>query len=268
MQLTRAMKMVSAAKLRRSQDRMLAARPYAGRMASVLRSLAARANPEAHPLLQVRGDRRIELLVITADRGLCGSFNANVIKKTMAFVADNKDKEISLLPVGRKGRDFFRRRTIPIRREWLDVSRDVNYPLAATIARELIDRYDRAELDSIRLVYNEFKSLSSQKPVIEQLLPIERMEPEAGSTAQDYIYEPEPRALFDSLLPRHVEMQVYRALLESAAAEQAARMAAMSSATKNAGELIDRLTLYMNRVRQAGITTEIIEVVSGAQALG
>lgn len=267
MQVTRAMKMVSAAKLRRSQERIVQARPFARRMLEVLRSLAARANPETHPLLRVRPQERIDLVVVTADRGLCGSFNTNVYKKTAAFIEDHRDRSVSLYLVGRKGRDHFRRSPCPLMREWTDIARTLGYTTAAEIAGDLMADFAAERTDGVHVVYNEFKSMIQQRPVVEQLLPIERLDLAPGETAEDYIYEPAPADLFDRLLPRHVEVQLFRALLESSAAENAARMTAMESASNNAAELIDTLTLYMNRVRQASITTEIIEVVSGAEAL-
>jgi F-type H+-transporting ATPase subunit gamma len=267
MQLTKAMKTVSAAKLRRAQDAMLAARPYADQMQKVLKSLASRANPEAHPLLARRGDQRVRALVITSDRGLCGSFNVNICRTATAFLEDHRGKELELLTVGRKGRDYFRRRNYTIGRDWEDVLRTVSYTTAVDIAQFLIDAYVKDEVDTVFVVYNEFKSTMQQRPVVEQLLPIEQLDLEPGE-GEDYIYEPDAATLFDSLLPKHVEFQVYRAFRESVAAEHAARMTAMDAATRNAGELIDKLTLHMNRVRQASITTEIIEVVSGAEALG
>ncbi len=267
-QLTKAMKMVSAAKMRRATEQIVKARPYALTMRAVLGSLAVRANPEAHPLLAVRPERRVEVVVVTADRGLCGSFNSQLIRTAARFLEGHADAELSVQAVGKKGRDFFRRRGVPLRREWIDVFRQVEISTAREIAREVMERYAAESLDAVYVVYNEFKSAIAQKPIAERLLPIDREEIAAGATIEDYIYEPDPEALFEKLLPRHVEIQVYRALLESAAAEHAARMTAMDSATRNAGELIDKLTLHMNRVRQAAITTEIIEVVSGAQALG
>ncbi len=267
MQVTRAMKMVSAAKLRRSQERIVQARPYARRMLEVLRSLASRANPEAHPLLAVRPQERIDVMIVTADRGLCGSFNTNVYKKAEAFLEEHGGREVSLYLVGRKGRDHFRRDRRPRKREWTDVYRTLGYTTAAEIAGDVMAEYVAERTDAVYVVYNEFKSVIQQRPVVEQLLPIERLVLAPGEVAEDYIYEPEPAALFDRLLPRHVEVQVYRSLLESVAAENAARMTAMDSATSNAEELIESLTLYMNRMRQASITTEIIEVVSGAEAL-
>jgi len=270
MQLTRAMKMVSAAKLRRAQERIFAARPYARQLDAVLQSLASRANPELHPLLQVRPEERIELLVVTSDRGLCGSFNTNILKTAVAFLREREGRTLELQAVGRKGRDFFRRRRWTIRREWADVLRNVEFALAAEIGGDVSARYAAGEVDAVYLVYNEFKSAVAQRPVVERLLPISRAEVEDGpkTAIEDYIYEPDPQSLFLRLLPHHVDMQIYRGLLESQAAEHAARMSAMSAATTNAGELIDQLTLKMNRMRQASITTEIIEVVSGAEALG
>jgi len=270
MQLTRAMKMVSAAKLRRAQERIFAARPYARQLDAVLQSLASRANPELHPLLEIRPEERIELIVVTSDRGLCGSFNTNILKTAVSFLREREGKALEVQAVGRKGRDFFRRRPWTIRREWADVLRTVEFSLANQIGEEVSARYTAGEVDAVYLVYNEFKSAVAQRPLVERLLPISRSEVEEGpkTTIEDYIYEPDPQSLFLRLLPHHVDMQIYRALLESQAAEHAARMSAMSAATTNAGELIDQLTLKMNRMRQASITTEIIEVVSGAEALG
>ena len=266
-QLTKAMKMVSAAKLRRSQERMLAARPYARLMQQVLRSLAARANPESHPLLAKRPEERIELVVMTADKGLCGSFNTNILKRAQSFLLERGVKTRALHCVGKKGRDFFRRRKIPIAREYVDVFRTIETRQAAEIARDLIARFTEGELDAVYLIYNEFKSVIQQRVIVDRLIPIEREEFGEGAAREDYLYEPDPAALFEELLPRHIEVQVYQAMLESAAAEHGARMAAMDAATSNAGEMIESLTLFLNRVRQASITKEIIEVVSGAQAL-
>jgi F-type H+-transporting ATPase subunit gamma len=267
MQVTRAMKMVSAAKLRRSQERIVQARPFARRMLQVLRSLASRANPEAHPLLSARPQERVDLVVVTGDRGLCGSFNTNVYKKAAAFLETRAGCSVSLYLVGRKGRDHFRRTRLPRKREWTDIYRTLGYTTAAEIAGDLMAEYVGGKTDAVYVAYNEFKSIMQQRPVVEQLLPIERLDLAPGEVAEDYIYEPAPALLFDRMLPRHVEVQVYRSLLESVAAENAARMTAMDSATSNAAELIESLTLHMNRVRQASITTEIIEVVSGAEAL-
>ena len=266
-QLTKAMKMVSAAKLRRSQERMLASRPYSQMMQRVLRSLASRANPESHPLLAERAENRIELVVMTADKGLCGSFNTNIIKRAQTFLLEKGERTRALHCVGKRGRDFFRRRNIPMAQEYVDVFRNVDPGQAAEIARDLIARFTGNHLDAVYLIYNEFKSVLQQRVIVDRLIPIERHEFGEGEAREDYIYEPAAAALFDEMLPRHIEVQVYHAMLESAAAEHGARMAAMEAATSNAGEMIESLTLYLNRVRQASITKEIIEVVSGAQAL-
>jgi F-type H+-transporting ATPase subunit gamma len=265
-QITKAMKMVSAAKLRRAQEAMFAARPYARKMMEVLNSLATRAPEESHPLLQDRGDARVMLAIVTADKGLCGGFNANIIRAAARFLEDRAGSgELDLALVGRKGRDFFRRRRYTVRHEHVGVFQALQYPAAQKIAQQFMDDFQSGKVDRVFLVYNEFKTVISQRVVIEQLLPIARLPPGPDAlAAQDYIYEPEPARIFERLLPKHVEMQVWRALLESNAAEHGARMAAMDAATNNAGEMIDRLTLYMNKVRQAAITKEIIEVVSGA----
>jgi F-type H+-transporting ATPase subunit gamma len=273
-QITRAMKMVSASKLRRAQEHMQNARPFAREMLRVLNRLAARVDPTAHPLLELSDDRRpgarILLVVITADRGLCGSFNTNIIKRAATFIVESPGREIALGLVGRKGRDYFLRRGFDVRYEQVNLFSRLHYTHAQRIARAAIDAFTGDGVDGVYLVYNEFKSILQQHVVVERLLPIPRLEgPDSGDPAGrvDYLYEPDPQRIFDDLLPRHVEVQVYHALLESAAAEQAARMAAMDTATKNSGEMIEDLTLYMNKVRQAAITREIIEVVSGAQVL-
>jgi len=266
MQLTRAMRMVAAAKLRRAQERMMHARPYVHGMTRVLRSLAARANPEDHPLLQEHGDKKVELVVLTADKGLCGAFNSGIIRLAENFAAEQQGKELTWNAVGKKGRDYFRRR-FELKRERADLFRTVEFDAAKEIAADLIERYIDGELDQIHLIFNEFKSAIQAKPVALQLLPIEPEQLADGEVADEYIYEPSARELFAELLPHYVENQIFQAMLESVAAEHAARMTAMESATNNAGELIDSLTLTMNRVRQASITTEIIEVVSGAEAL-
>jgi F-type H+-transporting ATPase subunit gamma len=266
-QITYAMKLVSATKLRRAQERVVSARPYARRMLQVLNSLACRANPEHHPLLERRGDRKVELVVITADRGLCGGFNTNIVKTAAEEIRRRAGQEVTLTLVGKKGRDYFRRRHVASRRELVDIFRNVTYAHAAELARELIQGYVARELDSVCLIYNEFKSAIQQRVVVETLLPIQQLSWEGPGIPVDYIYEPGAKELFEQLLPKHVEVQVYRALLESSASEHGARMTAMDSATKNAVDMIDSLTLNMNKVRQAGITKEILEVVSGAAAL-
>jgi F-type H+-transporting ATPase subunit gamma len=271
-QITKAMKMVSAAKLRRAQEAMFAARPYARKMMEVLNSLATRAQPDSHPLLQVHDDAKVLLVVITADKGLCGGFNANIIRAATRFLEEQergeprRERRMELDLVGRKGRDFFRRRRYRVRSEHIGLFQSLQFPAAQRIAQSLIKSYVEREVDRIHIVYNEFKTVIAQKVVVEQLLPIRKLEFDPREAPLDYLYEPSPGAIFDDILPKHVEIQVWRALLESAAAEHGARMAAMDAATNNAGEMIDRLTLYMNKVRQAAITKEIIEVVSGAGA--
>ena len=275
-QITRAMKMISAAHLRRAQDRVVTARPFANKMAEVLGELAKRTDEDFHhPLLDLRGDQRYLLVLITADRGLCGAFNTNLTKAAQAFMRDNADKTVELMAIGRKGRDFFRNRHAVIAAEHLGLTGKgrLEFSEALEVARALINLYtEDTGIDKVFIIYNEFKSVLSQRVVSEQLLPLSRAkeeEPDAKSapTLVDYIYEQPPEELFSTLLPRLIETQIFRALLESIASEHAARMTAMDSASKNAGELIDNLTLNMNRIRQAAITNEIIEVVSGAAAL-
>lgn len=275
-QITKAMKMVSAAKLRRAQDRVVTARPFANKMGEVLGELAKRTDEDFHhPLLDLRGDQRYLLVLITADKGLCGAFNTNLTKAAQLFMRDNADKQIELLAIGRKGRDFFRNRKAVIAGEYIGLTGNgrVEFSEALEVARSIIKLYsDDTGIDKVFLIYNEFKSVLSQRVVLEQLLPVARAkepEPETKSavTLVDYIYEQPPEEMFSRLLPRLVETQIFRALLESIASEQGARMTAMDSASKNASELIESLTLNMNRIRQAAITNEIIEVVSGAAAL-
>jgi F-type H+-transporting ATPase subunit gamma len=265
-QITKAMKMVSAAKLRRAQEAMFAARPYARKMMEVLNSLASRAESDAHPLLEQRGHEKTLLVVVTADKGLCGAFNANIIRTASRFLTARRSETVDLVLVGRKGRDFFRRRSVTIRSEQVGVFSALRYATARSLAAELVAAFTRHEADEVFLVYNEFKSVIQQRLVVERLLPIERHALRPQEPMADYLYEPSAKVIFAELLPKHVEVQVWRALLESAAAEHGARMTAMDSATNNATEMIDRLTLHMNKVRQAAITKEIIEVVSGAGA--
>ncbi|MEE9263501.1 MAG: ATP synthase F1 subunit gamma, partial [Vicinamibacteria bacterium] len=266
-QITKAMKMVSAAKLRRAQDRILSARPFALKMLEVLNSLATRADPKAHPLLVVREPQRVEVVVITADKGLAGAFNANILKEAMSFLEKENAGALELQVVGRKARDFFRRRDFTIRSEYVDIFRDLTYEHCREVAGPIMERYMEGSLDAVYVIYNQFKNVMQQDVVAERLLPLEKLRFERPEEQFDYIYEPTAKEILADLLPTHVEYQVWRALLESAAAEHAARMTAMDSATKNASELIDHLTLTMNRVRQASITNEILEVVSGVEAL-
>ena len=278
-QITKAMKMVSAAKLKRAQDRVVTARPFANKMTEVLAGLAGRTDEDFHhPLLDARGDERYLLVPVTADKGLCGAFNTNLIKAAQTFIASNPGKQIEILAVGRKGRDFFRRRSATLAGEYVGLTGKgrVEFSEALEVARDVIKRFtEDKEIDKVFIVYNEFKSVMQQRVVIEQLLPVARHNPSSDDdSAQteavslvDYIYEQPPGEIFAKLLPRLIETQIFRALLESIASEQGARMTAMDSASKNARELIDSLTLNMNRIRQAAITNEIIEVVSGAAAL-
>jgi len=276
-QITKAMKMVAASKLRRAQERIMGARPYAVQMQRVLSSVAGRVDPSIHPLLAVRpphhGSRTL-VIVVTGDKGLCGSFNTNVIKAAGAYVTDSQESS-SLGLVGRKGREFFGRRGFDVLFDRIGIFQKLRFEDAQVIAQLAIDAFISEQVDRVMLVYNEFKSMISQRVVIDQLLPIARGDvdaatpaaPKPGEAQVDYLYEPSAQEIFNQLLPRYVEVQVYRALLESNAAFFAAQMTAMDTATKNSADMISSLTLYMNKVRQAAITREIIEVVSGAQAL-
>lgn len=266
-QITKAMKMVSAAKLRRAQDRVIAARPYAALLGKVLANVAAAtaADPDAgaNLLLARRSEQRILLVLYTADKGLAGAFNSNLIKGAQRFMADHPGGEITLELIGRKGRDFFRKRGSRISGDSVYLAAKPAYDQTAPIARKAMDMYRNGEIDALYLLYNEFKSVVAQKLTLRRVLPVELPEQESPV---DYLYEQPPVEMLDSLLPRYVETAFFQALLETAAAEHAARMTAMDAATSNASEMIDKLTLYMNRVRQASITKEIIEVVSGAAA--
>jgi len=267
-QITKAMKMVSAAKLRRAQERALAARPYAAMLRAMLANVAEAAARSAdaggHPLLAVRPEKRILAIVITADRGLAGGFNANLLKLAQRFVNEHRDNELTFELIGRKGRDYFRKRGAKIAGERIDWMRNLSLADAERIGGAVIDRFSKGEADAVYLFVNEFKSVMAPTLSETRLLPIEV--PKSASPA-DYIYEQKPEELLGSLLPRYIQTQIYRALLESVAAEHAARMTAMDAASSNAAEVIDKLTLFMNRVRQATITREIIEIVSGAAAL-
>ena len=268
-QITKAMKMVSSSKLRRAQERILRSRPYAQEMLRVFNNLATRTESSSHPLLDDDPlAARTLLVVITADRGLCGSFNTNVVKGAAQFVTEQPGREVALALVGRKGRDFFMRRGFDVKYEEVGLFQNVKWSHAQAIASTCIREFLGPDISSVYLVYNEFRSVISQRIVIERLLPIPRLEdPSPAMASVDYLFEPSPDQLLNTLLPLHVAVQVNRALLESSAAEHAARMASMDNATRNAREMVDRLTLYMNKVRQAAITREIIEVVSGAQSV-
>jgi F-type H+-transporting ATPase subunit gamma len=268
-QITKAMKMIAASRLRRAQERVVSARPFAQRMLKVLNGLVSRVDQDTHPLLRVTappGSRPL-LIVISADRGLCGSFNSNIIKAAGQFIVkEGQQHEIALGLVGRKGRDFFRRRGFDVRYEATGIFQRLSFADAAALADAAIEEFTSGRASSVYLVYNEFKSVMSQRIVVERLLPIPRLEGEDAGPKTEYMYEPTPAEIFRDLLPRHVQVQVYRALLESNAAFFAAQMTAMDAATRNSAVMLENLTLYMNKVRQAAITREIIEVVSGAAA--
>ena len=265
-QITKAMKMVSAAKLRRAQDRVIAARPYVTTLRKVLANVAAAAEADeqagANPLMARRPERQILLALITSDKGLAGAFNSNLIRGAQRFISEHVGTDVTLELIGRKGRDFFRKRGARISGETINMARPSS-EAAAPIAGKAMEMYRKSEVDSVYLLYNEFKSVMAQRLTLMQVLPVAVTE---RAAPVDYIFEQPPAEMLESLLPRYVEMEFFRALLETAAAEHAARMTAMDAATSNAAEMIDKLTLFMNRVRQASITKEIIEVVSGAAA--
>jgi F-type H+-transporting ATPase subunit gamma len=284
-QITKAMKMVATAKLRRAQESILAVRPYATKMLEVLNSLAQRTSVDAHPLLAWREPKRVEVVVFTSDRGLCGAFNMNLIQRAEKFLAEEKGgtKELALSFFGRKGRDYFRKRKVDIRREYVNFFGKVDFLLASRIGQELVKDYIENRVDRIYLLYSEFRSAVQQRVILRKILPVASSEFEGGKEGGladsaktpgrmglkgvEYIYEPSEGEILDRLLPRYVEAQVFQALLETAASEHGARMTAMENATKNAGEMIDKLTLVYNKARQAAITKELIEIVSGAEAL-
>ena len=272
-QITKAMKMVAASKLRRAQERVIATRPFAREAKRVLAGIASRVEQTHHPLLARRpgaATGTTMLIVVTGDRGLCGSFNTNVIKAVGAFLRENPGRHVSLGLVGRKGREFFQRRGLPIRFTHINLPKVIHFAEAEVVAAPAMEDFITGAVDSVHVIYNEFKSVISQKIVVEQVLPMALVEAaQAGDTSAttEYLYEPSAQSIFDTLLPRLVEAQLLRALLESNAAFYAAQMTAMDAATRNSAEMLESLTLTMNKIRQAAITREIIEVVSGAQAL-
>ncbi len=272
-QITKAMKMVAAAKLRRAQENLVAARPYGAKMQELLSSLTARTAAESHPLLARREPKRVEVVVFTSDRGLCGAFNMNLIQRAERFLEEEKDgtDELALALVGRRARDYFRKRKVNIRREYVNLAGKFDYSLAERIGQELITEFSAAQVDGIYLLYSEFRSALQQRVVLRRILPVEPQgEPEAGkngATKVEYVYEPSEGKILEKLLPVYMTVQIYHALLESLASEYGARMTAMENATKNAAEMIDKLTLVYNKARQAAITKELIEIVSGAEAL-
>jgi F-type H+-transporting ATPase subunit gamma len=271
--ITKAMKMVAAAKLRKVQDRMLNFRPYATSMQTVLSTLAKVAEREIHPILAVRPRKTVEVLVMTSDRGLCGAFNANILRSATQYIDSLKREgfELSFSAVGRKARDYFRRRGLTTRKAWVGLSGRIAYSNAQELATDIIENYTNETVDEVVLIYNEFKSLATQKLSIVKLLPISEIEEgeiaEQAALYGDVLYEPSAEVLFEMLLPKYIEIQVYRALLESSAAEEAARMSAMENASKNCDELIVKTTLIANKLRQAGITKDLMDIVGGVEAL-
>jgi F-type H+-transporting ATPase subunit gamma len=271
--ITKAMKMVAAAKLKKVQSRMLDLRPYADKMHDVLISLASGADREAHPLLAFRSRKTVEILVITADRGLCGAFNANILKGAQSRIDDYKKEafEVSVSTVGKKARDYFKRRDISVRNSWTGISGNVRYASAQEIANDIKDSYINGTIDEVTIVYNAFKSMVAQTVTMTKLLPLapveEGEENSAEGEAAEYIYEPSVEAIFDTLIPKNVDIQIFRALLESSAAEEAARMSAMENATQSCDEMVDKLTLQFNKARQASITAELMDIVGGVEAL-
>jgi len=266
-QVTRAMKFVSAARLRRAQERAIEARPYSAEITKLVRSAEARMENPQHPLLARREEKKVLLLVATGDRGLAGAFNANAVRRAVEYLRAHADKQTEVIPIGRKGRDAFRRQRWKIAAEYVGFTARADFAKAKEIAEKVVKMYEAQEIDSVYLLFNEFKSVITQKMVFEKLLPIDppdEAEKKTAASQVDYIYAQPPEELLAGLLPRYVAARIYRMLADSSAAEHAARMTAMDSVTNNAGELIDSLTLEMNKIRQAAITKEIIEVVSGA----
>ena len=269
-QITRAMKFVAAARLRRAQESAIAARPYATELARLLRSIMARIAESQHPLLAKRPEERILAIVLSGERGLAGAFNTNILRKANEFLREHKGKKLSVVPIGKKGRDALKRAGFAFAAEYINVLAKVELSTAREIAGLVTELYAKDEIDAVYLIFSEFKNVMTANLKVEKLLPVEPETESAGGRDKepqsqvDYIYEQAPEKLLGALLPKYIEAQILRAMLESSAAEYAARMAAMESATRNAGEVIQALTLYMNKVRQAAITKEIIEIVSGA----
>lgn len=266
-QITRAMKMVAAARLRRAQENIIKARPYSLKLRQVIRDLAARTDRSLHPLLDVRPVAEVGIVIVTGDRGLCGSFNTNIIREAQKIMQEETQAEQFLITVGRKATDFFTHRNAPIIASLANFFNELNFGHAAKLGEIIIDRYEKNGLDRVYLIYNEFKSAVQQRVICEKLLPIEPDEFEKGESRSDFIYEPSESRILNAILPRYVNVQLWRVLLESYAAEMGARMTAMENATENAAELIDTLTLHYNKARQAAITKELLEVVSGAEGL-
>jgi F-type H+-transporting ATPase subunit gamma len=268
-QITKAMKMVSAAKLRKAQENVIASRPYAATLDAVMSQLLSTAEPGAvtHPLLTKRDVKKIEFVVVSSDRGLAGGFNSNITRRALKFLAENKNAEITITTIGRKGSEFLRGRGFNVRKDWPGFFAKLNYATAETVAAEVTARFLSGEVDAVYFLFNEFVSAISQVPNLTQLLPYEPKKDASARPTSEYAYEPTPQAVLEKLVPQAVNVKIYRGLLESWAAEHAARMAAMENATKNAGDMIGTLTLFYNRSRQALITKELMEIVSGAEAL-
>ena len=263
--VTNAMQLVAAARVRRAQDAILAARPYAQKLDQVLQQLSASIDADQHPLMAERPVERVAVAVVTADRGLCGGFNSSISRHALAEIQANEEVQTNLVTVGRKGRDFLRSRGFEVGREFADVFKALAFSRAVEIAEDMTRSFISGEVDRVVVIFSEFISLATQRPITQQLLPIVPRKTEAQGP--DYIFEPEPGRLLDVLVPRHVNFQIWRALLESNAGEQAARMQAMDNATKNAGDLIEELTREMNKVRQTGITLELMDIIGGAEAV-
>ena len=263
------MKLVAAAKLRRAQERIMAARPYANKMAELLGNLVSGSDGASHPLLEQREGPRRQIVVITADKGLAGAFNSNILRRAMELIRESSAADLTLVVVGRKARDFYRRRPYTVKRDMIGFWDRLAYSHASELADYFMQQYLEGEVDEVHLLYNEFRSVAMQRPVRQMLLPIPRVAAADGEAEApvDYIYEPGPEAILNDLLPRHVRMQVYRALMESLAGEYGARMTAMEAATKNAKEMIDILTIQYNKARQEKITKELLDIVGGAEAL-
>lgn len=268
-QITKAMKLVAASKLRKAQQAILEARPYAIKMMEVLNHLAARCNSDLHPLLNVREGNRHLLLIITSDKGLCGGFNGAIIRKTAQYLQDNDENENSLIVAGKKGNDIFSNRPVTITEELVGWTKDFDHLKAQAIGEKLATMFSENKIDKVSMIYNEFKSVMQQEVIVEQLLPVvpEKLEQGKDSYSVDYIYEPDEESILNEMLKRYMTVEVYRAFLESSASEHGARMTAMDAASRNAGEMIDGLTLTYNKARQAYITKELIEIVNGAEAL-
>ena len=269
-QITKAMKMVSAAKLRRAQDAVVAARPYADKMKEVLASLSLREEAEAHPLLQERGKSKALVVLLTADRGLCGGFNGNISKATERFITRNDEgfEAYDLMIIGRKGKELLRsRKHLNIAKVYENLTGSVTYCTASLLGQEIVDGFNEEKYDAVYLAYNAFRSAIAQEITIDKLLPVKPMEVEEGTHVAEYLYEPNRGEVLEQILPKHVEVQIFRALLESVASEHGARMSAMDSASKNASEMMGKLTLQYNRARQAAITKELMEIISGAESI-